>query len=349
MTRLLRVSCSVSELDQENIQMAVNVLQKNQPVAIPTETVYGLAANALSDTAVSSIFKVKGRPSDNPLIVHISDLAMLRALYPNDPTILNPYHECIKAFWPGPLTILLPKPHCIPDSVTAGQPTMAVRFPAHPVARAIIHQCGFPLAAPSANTSGRPSPTLAEHVLSDLNGKIELIIDGGLCDSGVESTVINALVSPPIILRPGGLTFESLKRIFPDLIVYQRDIVDKVMEERPATPGMKYRHYTPDAKVILVPGSQDALEWESQLQRWISQYSSPNDKIGVMVYTPIHLNVASYQITDASMKGIAKEIFKGLRYLESQGVTIIFVEGVPETEEGLAIMNRLKKAASIVI
>jgi L-threonylcarbamoyladenylate synthase len=203
---------------------------------MPTETVYGLAGNALSGTAVASIFAAKGRPADNPLIVHVSDLDMLAALYPEtqdappNPSSTNgissssgtrsrsladiipqQYHRLIAAFWPGPLTILLPASPLLPQAVTAGQPTVAVRMPAHPVARALIAAAGVPLAAPSANTSGRPSPTSAQHVLDDLAGRVPAVVDGGGCGFGVESTVLDGLRVPPVVLRPGGVTAEQLE------------------------------------------------------------------------------------------------------------------------------------------
>jgi tRNA A37 threonylcarbamoyladenosine synthetase subunit TsaC/SUA5/YrdC len=216
------------------LQQAAAFLQAGLPVAMPTETVYGLAGNALSGSAVASIFTAKGRPADNPLIVHVSDLDMLAALYPAPHNghaesrsgsadrgsitvsdriagiIPKQYHRLIAAFWPGPLTILLPASPLLPAAVTAGQPTVAVRMPAHPVARALIAAAGVPLAAPSANTSGRPSPTSAQHVLDDLAGRVPAVVDGGGCGFGVESTVLDGLRVPPVVLRPGGVTAEQL-------------------------------------------------------------------------------------------------------------------------------------------
>jgi tRNA A37 threonylcarbamoyladenosine synthetase subunit TsaC/SUA5/YrdC len=216
------------------LQQAAALLQAGLPVAMPTETVYGLAGNALSGPAVASIFAAKGRPADNPLIVHVSDLDMLAALYPEPQDaqliassshnssssarsrsivdiIPQQYHRLIAAFWPGPLTILLPASPLLPQAVTAGQPTVAVRMPAHPVARALIAAAGVPLAAPSANTSGRPSPTSAQHVLDDLAGQVPAVVDGGGCGFGVESTVLDGLRMPPVVLRPGGVTAEQLE------------------------------------------------------------------------------------------------------------------------------------------
>lgn len=215
------MDCTNSSLQQQQqlaaLRHAADLINQDHAVAIPTETVYGLAANALSASAVAHIFRAKGRPSDNPLIVHISDLGMLYKLYPDHLAAgTNPipqqYHRLIAAFWPGPLTILLPASPLIPAAVTAGQSTVAVRMPAHPLARALIAAAGVPLAAPSANTSGKPSPTTAQHVLDDLTGQIVAVIDGGVCGLGVESTVLDGMRVPPVILRPGGVTAEQLEK-----------------------------------------------------------------------------------------------------------------------------------------
>lgn len=239
--------------DQVAIDKAVDCLKQGEAIGMPTETVYGLAANALDATAVSKIFAAKNRPQDNPLIVHVSSMDMLKSIMPNN-TVPEAYLPIIRQHWPGPLTIILPTSDKIPSSVTCGHPTVGVRFPSHPVARGLIEACGFPLAAPSANSSGKPSPTLASHVYHDLQGRIPLILDGGSCDIGVESTVLDALRTPPAILRPGGLTYEALKAIkgMENLQVYRKHFVDKELEMAPTTPGMKYRHYSPEAMVILI-------------------------------------------------------------------------------------------------
>ncbi|KAG2423700.1 hypothetical protein HXX76_015090 [Chlamydomonas incerta] len=243
------------------IARAAAMLAAGDVVAIPTETVYGLAANALSAEAVGRVYAAKKRPADNPLIIHVSSLAMLAALYPPGWTLPPIYQPLLRDLWPGPLTVLLPRSPLVPDAVTCGLPTMAVRMPAHPVALALIAACGFPLAAPSANSSGRPSPTLARHVAADLGGGvIPLILDGGACSCGVESTVLDALRSPPAILRPGGVTREDLMG-YPGLEalqVYRKDFTDAALEAAPTTPGMKYRHYSPTAPVILLDPSAPA-------------------------------------------------------------------------------------------
>ncbi|CAG8478199.1 12030_t:CDS:1 [Acaulospora morrowiae] len=366
------------------LEHASKLLAEDQVIAIPTETVYGLASNALRPEAIKGIYKAKNRPLDNPLIVHISSLKMLRSILPNG-EIPIVYESAIKRFWPGPLTILLPKSDLIPSEITCNQPTVAIRFPSHPVARALISKCGFPLAAPSANASGRPSPTLASHVLTDLNKKIPLIIDGGQCSFGVESTVIDAIgTKDPVILRPGGVTYEELVKIpeFERLRVYNKDYVDKKQEIAPTTPGMKYRHYSPNAKMVLVDvcgrvGARDIIEREIQ-----KMVNGGMDNIGILVTgssktsngaqpmsvdnfysnkecaiindfkvsTANDQNIIEYTLGDSSHpEEIARELFKGLRYLDERKVDCIIVEGISEEKEGLAVMNRLRKAASKTI
>ncbi|KAI8905026.1 DHBP synthase RibB-like alpha/beta domain-containing protein, partial [Gorgonomyces haynaldii] len=323
----------------EELQQAVELLKQNKPVAFPTETVYGLGANALQETAVKSIYTAKGRPSDNPLIVHVCSMEMLQELC-EMPTI---YQKLVEKHWPGPLTILCPKSDKIPASVTGGQETVAIRMPQHPVALALIKACGFPLAAPSANTSGRPSPTQAQHVFDDLQGRIEIVLDGGPCNSGVESTVIDGLRPIPAILRPGGLTLDQVQQIpgFEATLVWKKDFDDKQLEQAPTTPGMKYRHYSPNCQVILVQGSK-------QEQR---------DKIRGLIKSHPHLGILrTGPRTDVECEHelhigethaqVAQQLFHGLRTLEQEKVSVIVVEAVDDTKEGLAVMNRLYKAAS---
>ncbi len=299
---------------------------------------------------MEGIFKAKGRPSDNPLIVHVSSIEMLQDLIsPN--TIPTVYLKIISEFWPGPLTILLPKPDSIPNQVTAGQETVAIRIPNHAIARKLIDLCGFPLAAPSANTSGRPSPTNAQHVFDDLSGRIPMILDGGSCDSGVESTVLDGLRDPPCILRPGGVTYEMLVHYLPGLQVYKRDFTDVNLEETPSTPGMKYRHYSPNVPVILVELS--TLDPKAQLVLLKREYEDrkDNSKIGVLLALDEPLQTDyPYQLSlGATPKQVAHSLFQRLREMENQGVDLILVQGIMEDDEGLAVMNRLRKAASKII
>lgn len=231
------------------LEAAAEILKKGGLVAIPTETVYGLAANALDGNAARKIFAAKGRPVDNPLIVHISDMKQIDLLAAKIPEQVS---RLAKAFWPGPLTLLLPKKACVPDEVTGGLPTVGIRFPSHPVAQRLIELAGVPLAAPSANLSGHPSPSTAEHVWHDFFGRIDGILDGGPCQIGVESTVLNLSEQPPRLLRPGGVTLEQLQAVLGTVEV-DPAITQPLAEGKQApSPGMKYKHYSPLANVTLV-------------------------------------------------------------------------------------------------
>lgn len=319
-------------------------LRDSKPVAIPTETVYGLAANALDSLACSRIFAVKNRPTDNPLICHISSMEMLGMLVERVPEAAKPVLE---RFWPGPLTVLLPKSEAVPDITSAGLETVGVRFPSHPVAQAIIEAAGFPLAAPSANLSGRPSPTTAHHVLDDLNGRISYIVDGGQSSFGLESTVLDVTNSPPTVLRPGAITAAMLRLYLPDLRVYGVDITDRSMEERPSTPGMKYKHYAPTAPVVMVRPGADV---DGRVQRFIDKH---NGKRIVRLCTQLRPENPVVQHFHFSKTGdlleIARNLFLCLREADLLQPDFILAEAVEEDEEGLAIMNRLSKAASSVI
>ncbi|KAJ3156676.1 hypothetical protein HDU86_003900 [Geranomyces michiganensis] len=351
--------------DHAAIGEAAAILCTDQPVAFPTETVYGLAANALRPEAVARIYHAKGRPSDNPLIVHISSLSMLDQLLPPGVEVPEVYRHVIATAWPGPLTILLPRGPGVPLAVTGGHGTVAVRFPSHPVARALIAACGFPLAAPSANTSGRPSPTLAAHVLMDLATRIPLVLDGGPCSGGVESTVLDGLATPPVVLRPGGITVEMLQTMagLEKLRVYRRDFTDSAMEAAPTTPGMKYRHYTPEAEVVVFETLGGDAASRSRLRAAVDSEAKrlttedPSRRIGIMrTTTSTDADPAAHALMQVEKidlgtvpSQVAKELFAALRELEARGVAVILVEGVGEEMEGLAVMNRIRKAASRVI
>ena len=338
-----------------SLELAVSHLQAGRVVAFPTETVYGLGANALDANAVSGIFAAKGRPSDNPLIVHISDLEMLQPLVTGEIPVV--YKELIANYWPGPLTLLFKKSDLVPDIVTCGHATVAIRMPAHPTALALIRACGFPLAAPSANTSGRPSPTIAAHVLDDLNGRIPLILDGGQCKSGVESTVVDGLSCIPSILRPGGVTLSQVKGCsgFENVRVWSRDFRDDELELAPTTPGMKYKHYSPNCHVVLVKLciSADKCHQRLAVDRLIDEYLLQDQNVVGVIRTgdtndaSSHTGHIEMHIGDSS-PDVAHGIFKALRDMEKKGASIIIVEGIPEVDEGLAVMNRLHKAASEV-
>lgn len=360
-----------------SIKAASNLIHDLQPVAFPTETVYGLGALALDPTAASRIFSTKGRPPDNPLIVHVSSQTMLRRVIPEDYKMSRTYEVLMKHFWPGALTLLFPTDsNLVPPIITANQPTVAVRMPSHPVARALIAISDAPIAAPSANSSGKPSPTRAEHVARDLDGKIDVILDGGPCGVGLESTVVDGL-NPDghlRVLRPGGITVEDLERVLklefkdeehvPRVLVHRRDYTDKAMEEAPTTPGMKYRHYSPSVPVILMFTSSAPPEGTHRIPRSsfaesLRHRGSPKtDAVKVGVLTP-----SDSPLLDAlqSVEGVewhpyhlgpvddpsvtAQRLFDGLLTSERDGADIILIEEVKEEREGLAVMNRVKKAA----
>lgn len=324
-----------------------------QVVVIPTETVYGLGANALSADACAKIFRAKNRPSDNPLIVHIADRAMLAQL--TDAAACARI-ACLDAildrFWPGPLTVLLPKSALVPDLVTAGHASVAVRMPSHAVARRLIELAGVPIAAPSANLSGRPSPTTAMHSFVDLAGRVRCIVDGGPCGVGVESTVVDLLCEPPAILRPGGVTLEQLRELVPTMSVFRALHVDK-----PATPGLKYKHYSPNAPVVLFEGPV-ALMAEAVLQRLRAQALEGGLVVG-LIHTQPGITLPDELLAcerlrvlplgnGADLDVVARGIFGALRELDEAGCAEIVIEGVSEAHEGLAVMNRVRKAASAV-
>ncbi|KAF9198239.1 hypothetical protein BGZ49_001008 [Haplosporangium sp. Z 27] len=363
------------------LQQAAEIIRQGQVVGMPTETVYGLASNALDSVAAQRIFKAKNRPQDNPLIIHVSSLKMLRSIL-KDEKIPDVYSDLIRTYWPGPLTLLFPRASLIPDEITCGQPTVAVRFPSHPITRALISECDRPLAAPSANSSGKPSPTLASHVMDDLQGKIPMIIDGGQCSFGIESTVVDGLRVPPAILRPGGVTFEQIREVkgMENIQIYKKHFTDAAMEQAPTTPGMKYRHYSPEAEVVLVEYIStsdnnkattgqyglilkeiEKLKKEGKKRFGIlrTSFSSPATKQPTATTNSDQNNgsraldgeeIIEFPLGQGSKpEDVARELFRGLRFLDTQNVDCIFVEGISEEDEGLAVMNRVRKAASRTI
>jgi len=365
------------------LQHAVPLLSKGELVAFPTETVYGLGANALDANAVQKIFQAKGRPSDNPLIVHVDSLEMLRTLVAEDsfPKEGSIEHTLCKNFWPGPLTILFNKSSKVPDIVTAGLEKVAVRMPKHPVAYKLIHLSGLPIAAPSANISGNPSPTTASHVFADLNGRVACILDGGPAEVGVESTVVDLNSKPPLILRPGGVTLEQLRIFVPNIQVYEKSIHGSHMESKPPTPGLKYKHYSPKAVVVLFEDCEDKLKLKEAICKSVREAAFDQKKSLGIIHTQSKLQYPqdiienSFQFSfhnkeenqvamnkNSSQKivfydlgnetkpaQVAHGIFAALRDLDMLKLDLILVEGISENEEGLAVMNRLRKAASQIL
>ena len=358
---------------EKAIASAVHHLTQGQVVAFPTETVYGLGAIALDASAAAKIFSTKGRPSDNPLIVHISSLSMLSSLLPASYTPSPSYAALMQKFWPGPLTLLFPTdPTRVPPIITAGHPTVAVRMPAHPVARALIAATGAPLAAPSANSSGKPSPTRAAHVLRDLGttGRLPLLLDGGICAVGLESTVVDGLGDDGAlrVLRPGGATVEALVAALGNpglgrVLVHRRDFaLDKHEEDAPTTPGMKYRHYAPGVPVTLLYTSTSNADGEIRrvaADAFFREVDAGGEgRVGLMAQedSPLLARVRAHGsqrwlIFSLGMRAepasAAQRLFEGLLSLEEQGVRRIYVEEVAEEREGLAFMNRVKKAAGM--
>ena len=315
---------------------AAKILQLGQVVAFPTETVYGLGANAFSDEAVQLIFQAKGRPSDNPLIVHIANNKQLDELVEEIPEGAK---KLMEAFWPGPLTIILKSKKQVSKFVTAGLSTVGVRMPDHPVALALIEASGLPIAAPSANTSGKPSPTSAKHVFEDLNGRIAGIVDGGSTGVGLESTVIDCSQEVFTILRPGSITPEMIKKVVSNVEIDPATLKET---EAPKSPGMKYKHYAPDAQMHLVNGSMEFIH------KLIHNAKSEGKKVGILT-TEENINQYKADVVLAcgkreDLSTVAASLYDCIRQFNEENVDIIFCESFPYEGIGIAIMNRLWKA-----
>ncbi len=320
------------------IKEAAGLLKNNEVVAFPTETVYGLGANALSDKAVAKIYEAKGRPSDNPLIVHISTIGQLYKIAQDIP---EQAERLIEKFWPGPLTLILKaKENAVSKKVTPGLDTVAVRMPSHPVALALIVASGLPLAAPSANTSGKPSPTLAKHVADDLTGKIAGILDGGATGVGLESTVLDCTGEVPVILRPGGVTKEQLEDVCGAVEVDRAILTEG---EAPKSPGMKYKHYAPTAPLTIVNGSMEFI------QSLVKGKQNKGLKVGVLTTSERENQYEADKIiacgSREDLESVANRLYDVLRLFDESDVDVIFSESFPSEGIGQAIMNRLTKAA----
>lgn len=338
------ISIDPQNIQQDKLSCAAEIIRNGGLVAFPTETVYGLGADAMNEKAVLRIFEAKGRPSDNPLIVHVSSADEVPQLVQNIP---EQARLLIDRFWPGPLTLVMKKSPAVPLSVTAGLDTVAVRMPSHPVALSLIKSAGVPIAAPSANRSGKPSPTAAAHVIEDLTGRVEAIIDAGSCNVGVESTVLDITNGKPIILRPGGVTHEQLRTVLGEVSL-DPALLGKVSESvKPKSPGMKYRHYAPKAQVIVIEG--DINPAADKIHELYNKYTSEGYRVGIMATdetqklypVPIIISAGSRKAPET----IASSLFSVFREFDSLGVDIILSESVNTKGIGLAIMNRLKKAA----
>lgn len=326
------------ETDNTAIQQAAAILRHGGLLGIPTETVYGLGANALDETAVLHIFEAKGRPQDNPLILHVPDADWLELYCHDIPPVA---YTLAERFWPGPLTMILPRRDIVPLRTTGGLETVGVRCPNHPMTLAIIREAGIPVAAPSGNTSGRPSPTTAQHMLEDMDGKINGIVDGGPCSVGVESTIIDLTVTPPRLLRPGGLPLEALEEVLGTVAV-DKAVRQKLADgEQAKAPGMKYRHYAPKAPVTVITGTPGASA--AYIAAHLTKHS------GVICfdeYAPLFEGHTIHRLGPAGDKlAQAQHVFDALRTFNGTDVTEIFAQCPDEGGLGLAVGNRLKKAA----
>ena len=328
----------------ESLALAARLLAEGELVAFPTETVYGLGAHALDAEAVRGIFAAKGRPADNPLIVHIHDRSQLDGICEVNDTALR----LMDAFWPGPLTIILPRKAAVPNVVTANLDTVAVRMPSHPVAMAMLKACNLPIAAPSANRSGKPSPTSAQHVFTDMDGRIRLIIDGGESDVGLESTVISLAGEKPCILRPGGVTKTMLEAVIGEVDLAGSILRPLEKGEKALSPGMMYKHYSPDGQVTLIEGEESQVV--EALRRLYAHAASEGHRACVMCFTEHVEALRDCQPHDIGSKNdpaeVAHRLFATLRALDDEKMDVIFSEVVPPEGVGLAVMNRLGRAAA---
>lgn len=345
-TEWIRLDCEMEETQlrkTEAIQKSAAYLRQGKLIAFPTETVYGLGAVATSGESVAQIYVAKGRPSDNPLIIHIGNKDHLERW-----VRIVPEHaqKLAEKYWPGPLTMVLPHRHNLAENVTAGLPTVAVRMPDHPVALALLNEVGLPVAAPSANRSGKPSPTMARHVWNDLAGRIDGVLDGGPTGIGVESTVIDVSGEVPVLLRPGGVTLEQLQETLGEV---QVDPGLTNENETPRSPGMKYRHYAPRGEMWLVQGEPEAVTL--YIQQRVQEAVENGKRAGVLTTEE---NQASYHQADfviaaGSRKdpsSVARHLYDALRRFDEQKVDVIFAEAFPEQGLFASVMNRMKKAAS---
>lgn len=332
------------EADYKAIEEGASLIRKGELVAFPTETVYGLGANALDARAVDKIYEAKGRPGDNPLIVHIADFDDVKLLVKE---LAGTAEKLMEAFWPGPLTLILKKSSIVPDRTTGGLNTVAVRMPDNPIALALIRESKLPIAAPSANRSGRPSPTEARHVAEDLMGRIPMILDGGPCSVGVESTVLDITGEIPNILRPGGITPKMLERVLGRVNIDAAVLKPIEKGSRIKSPGMKYTHYAPKASVVIVKGRLDDIA--RKIGELAFEEAERGNRVGIL---------ATEETADCYVKGqviclgsrkkpetLAVNLFSALRKFDELGVDIVFAEWVEEKDEGLAVMNRMLRAA----
>lgn len=332
----------ISEKEPDCAVCAAQLIKEGQLVALPTETVYGLGANGLDPQAVAKIFAAKGRPQDNPLILHISEPAQMADFCHSIP---DSAYRLAEAFWPGPLTMVLPAKDCVPKATTAGLPTVAVRCPDNIVTREVIRLAGVPVAAPSANLSGKPSTTTAKHVLDDHNGKIPMIVDGGACRVGVESTIVDLTETPPRLLRPGGITPEQLLEILGELTVDKAVTAQLSKDEVAKAPGMKYRHYAPQCPLVIVSGSSEKAAAFIR-----SRFRTGERVLCFEEELPLYegCEPLSYGCA-ADVNTLSAGVFAALRILDDPAVTKVYARCPEGGGVAYAVQNRLKKAAAFQI
>ena len=342
-TKLIKIE-DTKQIKNEELAEAAQILRDGGLVAFPTETVYGLGANALDEAAAKKIYAAKGRPSDNPLIAHISCLEELKPLVAYIP---ETGRKLAEAYWPGPLTMVFPKSDIVPYGTTGGLDTVAVRMPSDPVANRLIRLAGVPVAAPSANTSGRPSPTTAQHVWQDMEGKIEMILDGGPVGIGVESTIVDVSGDVPTLLRPGAITMEMLRETVGRVEIDPAIQAPPSADLRPKAPGMKYRHYAPHADLQLVEGETDRVV--ETINDLVKEKLAEGKMVGVICTDETRARYPQGEVRSVGLRAkeetIAHNLFAVLREFDDLKVDCIYSESFSKDHLGQAIMNRLTKAA----
>jgi L-threonylcarbamoyladenylate synthase len=342
-TLVLKVNSRHPEI--EKIRVAADFIKEGGLVAFPTETVYGLGADALCPSAVLGLFKAKKRPLDNPPIVHVEKVEDVYELVLQ----VTPKAEILmRKFWPGPLTLVFKRSSIVPSVTVAGLDTIAIRMPKHKVALELIKESNRPIAAPSANLAGKPSPTTAKHVFDDLNGRIDAILDGGPTCIGVESTVLDLSADPPQVLRPGGTPFEALKTVLDDVSLHPFVSAEKeLLLEKASSPGMKHKHYAPRARVILVEGSISSVV--KKVKELTDSFEREGDKVGILATDETAKVYQTGMVKSLgsrfNLEAIAQSLFRLLREFDDEGVDVIIAESVPAEGLGLAVMNRLRKAS----
>jgi len=324
---------------------ASGIIQEGGTVVFPTETVYGLGANALDEKAVKKIFEAKGRPQDNPLIMHVCSKDISE--YVEEVPFFA--QELMNKFWPGPLTIILNKKSIVPDITSAGLKSIGIRMPDNEVALKLIELSKVPIAAPSANISGRPSPTDVKRCIEDLSGRVDYIIGGGQSEVGLESTIVDYTTNPPLVLRPGGITLEMLKEIDKRIEMDKGILVKSSEELKPKAPGMKYKHYAPKAVVKIIEGKNEKVV--EKINEMVDNYIVEGKKVGILASGE---NMSCYtkgnvKVLGSNLEEVAKNLFEALRWLDDMGVDIILAEAFEEKGVGIAVMNRLNKAAGFNI